>query len=92
MPYFQKAFEAYEPKGFAVIGIALDEVSPPLIRDLGVGFPVVVTNPRVTRDYGDISDVPVSFLIGRDGKIIKKVRKVYPEDMLMADLEKALHR
>src|SRR3990172_616238 len=64
MPSFQKAFEAYETRGFGVIAIALDDISPDLIRELGLTFPVVKTNERVTKDYGNIGDVPVSFLVG----------------------------
>lgn len=90
MPIFQKAFDIYGDKGFAVIGIAVDDVPPALVRDMGIAYPIVKTNKRVTKDYGDITDVPVSFLIGRDGRIVKKVRKVYPESALRSDIEDAL--
>lgn len=90
MPIFQKAFDIYGDKGFAVIGIAVDDVTPALVRDMGIAYPVVKTNKRVTKDYGEVADVPVSFLIGRDGRIIKKVRKVYPESALRSDIEDAL--
>lgn len=89
MPGFQRVLDAFEGD-FAVIAIAIDDVSPSLVRELGIAFPVVRTNPRVIKDYGDISDVPVSFLVGRDGRIIKKVRKTYREEDLRRDVEKAL--
>lgn len=87
---FQKVYEAYEDKGFAVIAIAIDDISPSIIQDMSLTYPVVTTNQRVTKDYGSISDVPVSFLIGKDGRIIKKVKKVYPENALKNDVENAL--
>ena len=87
---FQKVFDSYEDKGFAVIGIVLDDVSPALIKDMGMTFPIVKTNERESKNYGNITDVPVSFLISRDGRIIKKVRKVYPESTLRSDVENAL--
>lgn len=90
MKWFQKIYMDYENKGFAVIGIAVDDVSPSLIREMGITYPVVKTNKRVTKDYGEVADVPVSFLVGRDGRIIKKVRKVYPESALRSDIEDAL--
>jgi hypothetical protein len=90
MPGFQKVFEEYEDRGFSVIAIALDEVTLSLISDLRLAFPVVRTNDRVTRDYGDVSGVPQSFLIGRDGRIIRKTNRFYPEDQLRADVEAAL--
>jgi len=49
-----------------------------------------VANDRVKRDYGDIAHPPVSFLVGRDGRIIKKVKGVYAEDELKRDVVQAL--
>jgi len=62
----------------------------PLSMELGVSFPVMKINDRVKREYGEVSDVPQSFLIDREGKIIKKVWKVYSENDLRADVERAL--
>jgi len=90
MPGFQKVFLAYEDKGFGIIAVAINEVTPADVKALGILFPVVVANDRVRRDYGDIAHPPVSFLIGRDGRIIKKVKNVYPEDALRRDVEEAL--
>lgn len=90
MPGFQKVFLDFEDKGFAVLAIALDDVPLSLVRELGVSFPVMKINDRVKEAYGGVSDVPQSFLVDREGKIIKKVWKVYPENDLRADVEKAL--
>jgi thiol-disulfide isomerase/thioredoxin len=87
---FQKVYYDYHDKGFVVIGIALDDISPSLISEIGITYPVVKTNKRVTESYGNIADVPVSFLIGGDGKIIKKVKKSYSEGSLRSDLQNAL--
>lgn len=90
MPGFEKVFEEFESRGFAVIGIAVDDIKLSLVRDLRITYPVVKTSERVTRDYGGVSGVPVSILIGRDGRIVKKVNQFYPENELRADVEKAL--
>ena len=91
MPGFEKVFEQYEARGFSVIGVAVDEVKLSLLRDLRITYPVVRTNDRVTRDYGDVTGVPQSFLIGRN-TIIKKMNQFYPESELRADVEAALQR
>lgn len=90
MPGFEKVFEEYEAKGFAVIGVALDDIKLSLIQDMRITYPVVKINERVARDYGKVSGVPVSILIGRDGRIIKKVKEFYPEASLRSDVERAL--
>jgi len=90
MPGFQKVYLQYENRGFAVIGVAINDITPADVRSLNVLFPMVKANERVQRDYGDIAHPPVSFLIGKDGRIIKKVKGVYNEDDLRKDVEKAL--
>lgn len=90
MPGFQNILLSHEEKGFTVIGVAINAVTPADLKELGILFPVAVANERVMRDYGDIAHPPVSFLIGRDGKIIRKVKGVYSEQDLKKDVEAAL--
>ena len=90
LPGFQKVFMDVEERGFVVLAIALDDISLSLIRELGIVFPVMKINDRVKREYGGVSDVPQSILIDREGKIIKKVWKVYSEKDLRADVERAM--
>lgn len=90
MPGFQKVYLEHEDKGFAIIGVAINDVTPADARALNVLFPLVRANDRVMRDYGDIAHPPVSFLLGRNGRILKKVKGVYPEDDLRKDVQQAL--
>lgn len=90
MPGFEKVFEEYGLKSFVVIGVALDDIKLSLIRDMRITYPVVKINDRVTRDYGNVSGVPVSILLNRDGRINKKVKEFYPETTLRSDVERAL--
>ncbi len=90
IPGFEKAYTSYRNRGFAVIGIALDEVPPSFAREMGITYPLVAADDRVISDYGNVSSIPVSFLIGKDGKIIKKVMGVYSETGMKNDVEDAL--
>ncbi|MDI6728480.1 MAG: TlpA disulfide reductase family protein [Thermodesulfovibrionales bacterium] len=90
IPGFQKIYTAYKDKGFTIIGISTDDVSPSFIKDMGMTYPVVMADDKVIRDYGNISGIPTSFLVGRDGRIIKKVMGMYFEGSLKSDLENAL--
>lgn len=90
MPGFQKVYLEYEDKGFAVIGAAINDITLADVRSLGVLFPMVRANDRVLRDYGDVAHPPVSFLIGKTGRIIKKMKGVYSEDALRTDVQQAL--
>lgn len=90
IPGFQKVYTAYKDRGFTIIGIAMDDVSSSFIKDMGMTYPVVMANDKVIRDYGNISGIPTSFLVGRDGRIIKKVMGMYFESSLKSDLVNAL--
>ncbi|MCM0082278.1 TlpA family protein disulfide reductase [Geomonas sp. Red32] len=90
IPGFQKTYAAYQGRGFTVIGVALDDVPPSFLKRMGITYPVALGNESVFNAYGDISSVPVSFLIGRNGKVVKKVMGYYLESSLKGDIEKAL--
>jgi len=91
MPGFQNVFLAYYDKGFRVIAVAMNDPGPlPLVKELGIDFPVTWANEQVHRDYGYIVHLPVSFLIGKDGRIVKKVFGAYSETDLRSDVELAL--
>jgi peroxiredoxin len=92
LPGFQKIYEAHKDKGFSIIGIALDDVTPSSVKQLKLTYPVVRADDKVGKDYGGIKGIPTSFLVGRNGRIVKKVRGEYPESILKADLENALKK
>ncbi len=90
IPGFQKIYETYKDRGFTVIGIATDDVSRSFLKEMGMTYPVALADGKVIRDYGNISGIPASFLVGRDGRIIKKVMGMYLEGSLEDDVEHAL--
>jgi thiol-disulfide isomerase/thioredoxin len=90
IPGFENAYKAYKNNGFAVIGIAMDDVPPSFIREMGITYPLAMADDKVVHDYGNISGMPTSFLIGRDGRVVKKVVGIYFESVLMQDLQNAL--
>lgn len=90
IPGFQRMYSSYKSKGFEVIGLELDDVSPPFLRRMGLTYPVVAASDPVVSSYGNIPSIPVSFLVGKDGRIIKKIMGLYPEASLRIDVENAL--
>jgi len=65
----------YSSKGFTVLGVALDEegaaVVKPVAHRLDINYPVVIGTLQVAAAYGGIEALPTTFLIGRNGKILK---------------------
>lgn len=94
IPDFVKLQERYRDKGFVVLGISVDQdwerVLPFFVKAIGINFPVLRATPKVLKDYGDIFALPTSFLIGRDGRIIKEFKGMVTESELEPLVTKAL--
>jgi cytochrome c biogenesis protein CcmG, thiol:disulfide interchange protein DsbE len=65
----------YDRDGFEIIGISLDD-DPKLVRafyqQLRMNYPVAIGDAKLAEQYGGVLGLPVSFLIGRNGRIYAK--------------------
>ena len=75
IPRFVELQNKYDKEGFEVIGISLDD-DPKLVRafceQFRMNYPVALGDAKLAEQYGGILGLPVSFLIGRDGRIYAK--------------------
>lgn len=77
IPSFVELQEKYADQGFRIIGISVDdppEALPPFAKRFKINYPLVVGVDRedVQKAYGPIFGVPMTFIIGRDGRICMK--------------------
>ncbi len=73
MPMFSEWQREYGPQGFQVIGISMDDdadAARKLVKRLGVAYPVAMGDARLGERYGGVLGLPLTFLIGRDGKVL----------------------
>jgi len=75
IPHFVDLQNKYGRDGLQIIGISLDD-DPELVRafyrQLRMNYPVAIGDAKLAEQYGGILGLPVSFLIGRDGRIYAK--------------------
>ncbi len=94
IPDFIRLQEEFSPKGFTVIGISVDNdgerVLPPFVKRLGMNYPVLMATTKVLKDYGDIYALPVTFILDRDHKIVKKITGMVNEEELRPIIERLL--
>jgi peroxiredoxin len=73
IPWFMDIERKNKDKGFAVIGVAMDdegwEIVKPFLGKLGVNYRVVIGNDSIAQLYGGVDALPTTFLIDRNGKI-----------------------
>jgi peroxiredoxin len=73
IPWFVDLENKFRDRGFAVIGVSMDEdgwqAVKPYIREKSVNYRVVLGTDEVARRYGGIESLPTTLLIDRDGRI-----------------------
>jgi len=72
MPHLNRLYDKYRSSGFQLLGVNIDEdprAAADLATKLGVHFPVLLdTDKKVSRLY-DMSAMPATVVIDRDGKV-----------------------
>ena len=72
MPHLNRIYDKYRSSGFVLLGVNIDDdprAATDLAAKLGVKFPVLLdTDKKVSRVY-DMSAMPATLLIDRDGRV-----------------------
>jgi cytochrome c biogenesis protein CcmG/thiol:disulfide interchange protein DsbE len=103
IPWLIEMQQKYEAKGFTVLGVAMDEegksaVAPFLAKErfnvngqkLPMNYPIVIGNDEVADKFGGLLGYPTSFLVSKDGKIVKKVQGLIGYEELAKAIEAQL--
>lgn len=75
MPHLQEISEAYADD-LVIVGVAFgrqgrDAVAK-FIQEHGLTFEFVLANQQVLTDFGGLPSIPTTFLVDRDGTVVKK--------------------
>ena len=92
IPYLIKLQEKYKEKGFSVIGISMDEGGRRLVNKfitkLKVNYPVIIGNAKLARGFGGVIGIPVSFVVDREGNLVKRLDGYISEKVVDRELKK----
>lgn len=73
IPWFIEFEQTYKDKGFAVIGVSMDEdgwnVVKPYIQERKMNYRVLLGTEMIGQLYGGLDALPSTFMIDRSGKI-----------------------
>ncbi len=76
IPWFVEFQKTYKEHDFAVLGVSMDEDGwdsvRPYMAEHKLNYPVVVGGDTIERMFGGVDDLPTTFLVDRDGHIVKK--------------------
>jgi thiol-disulfide isomerase/thioredoxin len=103
IPWLIEMQDKYGPRGFTVLGIAMDEEGKPVVapfvakeryevkgQKLPMNYPIVIGNDSVAEKFGGLLGYPTSVLISKDGKQIKKITGLVSYDEITKEIEGAL--
>jgi thiol-disulfide isomerase/thioredoxin len=95
MPHLANFYNTYKPNGFQIIAVAMPYDAPnevvELSAQLKLPFPVALDiTGEANTAFGSIKGTPTSFLLGADGKLIKRYVGAIDLDKLEKQVDKLL--
>lgn len=84
----------FGPQGFSVIGLSVDEggskVVAKLVKQENINYPVLMSDRSTVRNFGGIVGIPTSFLVNREGNVVKRYPGYVPSALLEKDIQSVL--
>ena len=75
IPNFVQFQDGYGSQGLQIVGLSMDDDAKPVrefYQQFKMNYPVGMATDKITQSYGGVLGLPVSFLIGRDGRVAAK--------------------
>lgn len=94
LPWLDQMARELGPRGVSVVGASLDEAGwaavKPFLARHPVSYPVILGNDAVLSQYGEISALPATVILSREGEVRAVHRGRIDPAALRAQVEKAL--
>lgn len=94
IPGFIALQKKYQAKGLEVIGVSVDRGGPEVVNKFAqenhINYTMLMSERDVETAYGGIRSIPTTFLIDRQGQIVKKYIGAVSMDEFEADLKPLL--
>jgi len=103
IPWLIEMQQKYSAKGFTILGVDVDDEGNNVVsaytakerfnvngEKLPMNYPVLRGNDAVADKFGGLLGYPTSFLISRDGKIVKKTQGLIDYEELSKAIESEL--
>jgi peroxiredoxin len=76
LPSFVALQKKYQDKGLTVVGMSVDKGSvddvKAFAKQQGLNYPVVLADAKIAGAFGGIEGIPTTFIIDRNGHIVKQ--------------------
>lgn len=86
IPTLNKLQAELGSQGLQILSINLDEKPqeklPSILQQMKMQYPILLGNQEMVRKYGNFKEIPISFLIDRQGKLLELFRGYTHADIL----------
>ncbi|MGA9508774.1 MAG: TlpA disulfide reductase family protein [Candidatus Sulfotelmatobacter sp.] len=95
-PWLVEMQNQYGPRGLQIVGIALDEDATKVeigesADSMRMNYLVLIGTTKMANAYGGVPALPMSFIVGRDGKIVSKIVGLSSKGEIEDGIKKALN-
>ncbi len=93
LPELDAIYKEYNGK-VVVIGFSKDdseeEVKNFLEKEVKASYPIAMSNPKLEKMFGGILGLPTSFLVDKDGKVVRRFLGYVPKEVLEENIKRLL--
>ena len=86
--------DTFKSNGFSVVAFSVDQGDLASLKRTivkkGINYPVILADSAVTQSFGGVTGIPVTFLVNRQGQIVKKYLGYVDHDILEQEIETLL--
>lgn len=102
IPGFINLQNKYRSKGLEIVGVSIDPIAPrgnpggapavaPFMKDAGINYTIMmVNNPGALRGYDVSRGIPTTYVIDRDGKVVRTYIGAQPMSVFENDVNQLL--
>lgn len=103
IPWFIEFQEKYGPRGFTVLGVAMDDEGEAIVRPYvenerfevngtprAINYPILIGNAQVEQQFDGLIGLPTSVLINRKGERVKRFIGLVNHEILEQAIQESL--
>ncbi len=94
MPWLAQFYGRYRSRGLEILGVSVDDGDPEriarFVHDRNLNYTILLKDNAVSAAYGGVRQLPQTFFVDRDGRIIRRTYGIRTKDDLDADIRSAL--
>lgn len=95
VPTLIELHQQFSKDNFSVVGLSVDQggadVVAKLVEKRSINYPVLMADEDTTNNFGGVAGIPTSFLVNKEGNVVKKYPGYVPHAVLEKDIKKIMN-